>query len=66
MRFKKEGSDPANNGLNIARNALESVKKNHPEISYSDLWVLASYVALEFMGCPRIPFTPGRVDAENE
>ena len=26
---------------------METVKKRHPDISYSDLWILASYVALE-------------------
>ena len=34
-------------GLETARAFLETVKKRHPEISYSDLWILASYVALE-------------------
>lgn len=36
-------------GLETARAFLETVKKKHPEISYSDLWILASYVALEVM-----------------
>ena len=34
-------------GLETARAFLETVKKRHPDISYSDLWILASYVALE-------------------
>ena len=33
-----------------------------PQISYSDLWILASYVGLEHTGGPVIDFTPGRVD----
>lgn len=45
---------------------MEPIKEKHPEITYADLWVLASYVALEFMGLPKIPFTPGRVDAADE
>ena len=36
-------------GLETARAFLETVKKKHSEISYSDLWILASYVALEVM-----------------
>ena len=37
----------SNTGLEAARAFLEIVKKKHPGISYSDLWILASYVALE-------------------
>jgi len=31
-------------------------------MSYSDLYVLASYVAIEDMGGPSIPFRFGRID----
>ena len=34
-------------GLETARAFLEIVKKKHPDMSYSDLWVLAAYVSLE-------------------
>jgi len=30
------------------------------------LWILASYVAIEDLGGPKIPFTPGRTDATDE
>jgi len=63
MRFNKELNDGANAGLSKAQNFLEPIKKRFPEISYSDLWILASYVAIEEMGGPQIQFTPGRVDA---
>jgi cytochrome c peroxidase len=36
---------------------------NNPGISYADLWILASYVAIEEMGGPKIEFVPGRTDA---
>ena len=66
MRFKPEASDGANAGLDKARAFLEVVKKKHPEITYSDLWILASYVAIEEMGGPAIEFTPGRIDAKED
>ena len=50
-------------GLDIARNALEPVKAQFPAMSYSDLWILAGYTAIEEMGGPSIDFTPGRTDA---
>jgi len=65
MRFCPESRHAANNGLKIARDALEPIKQRHPEISYADLWVLASIVAIKNMGGPDIHFSPGRVDAPN-
>ncbi|ETO24986.1 Peroxidase family protein [Reticulomyxa filosa] len=64
--FPLEAKDGANNGLDIARKRLEQVKAKHPEISYADLWVLASYVAIESMGGPHIEFRGGRKDATDE
>lgn len=66
MRFKAEMGDGANAGLDKAQAFLEAIKKEHPEISYSDLWILASYAAIEEMGGPVIEFTPGRSDAKDE
>lgn len=66
MRFKPEMTDGANAGLDKAREFLEGIKKNHPEISYADLWILASYVAIEEMGGPAIEFTPGRTDSKDQ
>jgi len=54
MRFSGESKHGANAGLNLARDFLEPIKKKHPEISYSDLWILASYVAIEEMGGPKL------------
>ena len=66
MRFATEASDPENAGLHAARTFLEPLKKKFPAISYSDLWVLASYVGIEHTGGPAIEFTPGRVDYADE
>jgi len=66
MRFQPESSDPANAGLDIARNFLEPIKAKHPWISYADLWTLAGVVAIEALGGPVVPWKPGRVDYTKE
>lgn len=66
MRFPTEAKDGANAGLDKARAFLDAIKQKHPEISNADLWILASYAAIEEMGGPSIEFTPGRVDATDE
>ena len=50
MRFAPERDDDANAGLGIIRDLLEPVKRNHPDLSYSDLWSLVGVSALEFTG----------------
>lgn len=62
MRFNPEGSYGANAGLKFARDFLEPIKQKHPWITYADLWTLASVVAIEEMGGPKIPWRPGRSD----
>merc|ERR1719277_1205067 len=62
MRFDPEISWGANAGLGYAQTLLEPIKKKFPQVSYSDLWIFAACVAIEEMGGPKIPFTPGRVD----
>jgi len=66
MRFKQEAEDGDNKGLGIVRDMLYLVKQKHPEISYADLWCLASIGAIEFSGGPKIPFKFGRVDHTDE
>ena len=66
MRFTSELSDGANAGLEHAQKKLQSIKEKYPKLSYADLWILASYVAIEEMGGPRIEFKGGRKDADNE
>jgi len=46
MRFPKELKDGANAGLEHAQGFLEAIKQKHPNLSYADLWILASYVAI--------------------
>ncbi len=65
MRFQPECDDGANAGLEHARNKLKSIKEKYQSISNADLWVLASYVAIEEMGGPHIEFKPGRSDASD-
>ena len=63
MRFAREANDGENAGLDHPRAYLEACKAKHPWISYSDLWILAAYVAIEHTGGPSIAFEGGRVDA---
>ena len=56
MRYKHELSDGANAGLEHAQKKLQGIKEKYPKLSYADLWILASYVAIEEMGGPRIEF----------
>eukprot|EP00667_Euglena_gracilis_P009043 EG_transcript_9176 len=63
MRFAPERDFAANRGLGPAREFLEPLLAQFPNVSHGDLWVLASYTAVEYMGGPHIAFQPGRVDA---
>ena len=53
MRHALEANDPENKYLENARALLEPLKATHSWNSYSDLWILASYVALEHTSGPR-------------
>ncbi|CAO3625105.1 unnamed protein product [Mucor hiemalis] len=66
MRFTEQYSDPANKGLENARNALEPVHEKHPWITYADLYTLGGCVAVEQMGGPHIPWAGGRFDTEDK
>ena len=44
MRFSPESDHGGNAGLGHARNMLESVKAEHPELSYADLYIFAGKV----------------------
>jgi len=66
MRYALEAAHGANKGLEVAREFLEPFRKKYPAITYSDLWIYASYVAIQFMGGPEIPFIPGRKDVTDE
>merc|ERR1719446_1046002 len=60
MRHALEANDPDNAGLGAARELLEPIKNAHPGLSYADLWILASYCAIEHTGGPKMEFTGGR------
>jgi catalase (peroxidase I) len=64
MRFAPEKTDPANAGLDKARDYLEPVKKAFPGISYGDLWTYAAKVAIEEMDGPEIRWRSGRKDVQ--
>eukprot|EP00755_Sulcionema_specki_P035343 Sspe_Gene.104692::Locus_81652_Transcript_1_1_Confidence_1.000_Length_695::g.104692::m.104692/K00428/E1.11.1.5; cytochrome c peroxidase len=66
MRYEPESGYYKNRGLKIARDALVPVRDMHPGLTFSDLWVLAAYEAVEYMGGPHIDFTPGREDTPRE
>ncbi|GJD11482.1 L-ascorbate peroxidase 3, peroxisomal [Galdieria sulphuraria] len=63
IRFEPELKHGANNGLKIAFDLLEPIKKEYPDIGYADLFQLASVTAIEFAKGPKIPFRMGRKDA---
>eukprot|EP00756_Hemistasia_phaeocysticola_P064480 Hpha_TRINITY_DN7829_c1_g1::TRINITY_DN7829_c1_g1_i1::g.185711::m.185711/K00428/E1.11.1.5; cytochrome c peroxidase len=64
MRFPPENEYYDNKGLDVARQYLDRIKAKHPHASHADIWILAGYTAVEFMGGPHIEFTPGRSDFE--
>ncbi|GJJ06430.1 hypothetical protein Clacol_000622 [Clathrus columnatus] len=66
MRFAPESLHGANNGLVVARNLMEQVKKEFPWISYGDLWTLAGVAAIQEMQGPKIPWRPGRIDGHEK
>merc|ERR1712204_1682 len=66
MRHALEAGDPENAGLGKARELMDSIKRKYAWLSYSDLWILAAYVAIEHTRGPVIKFTGGRADAPAE
>lgn len=65
-RFKKETDDPSNMGLQNAAKFLEPIAKEFPWISHGDLYTLAGVTAIQEMQGPKIPWRPGRVDADEK
>merc|ERR1712232_384532 len=63
IRTSHEMDAPPNAGLRKALDAyLEPIKKRCPNISYADLFQLASATAIEVAGGPKINMKYGRVD----
>lgn len=63
IRFKPEIDHAANAGLANALKLLEPIKEKYPEVSYADIFQMASAVAIEVAGGPKIPVRYGRMDA---
>ena len=63
IRFEPEINHGANNGLINAVKLLEPVKEAFPEVSYADLYQMASARAIEAAGGPSLGVRYGRLDA---
>eukprot|EP01041_Mallomonas_annulata_P010331 gene10331-21559_t len=63
IRFDPELSHGANAGLTIAFNLLKNIKKKYDSVSWADILQMASAVAVEHAGGPKIPMRYGRIDA---
>lgn len=66
LRYSIELNHKANAGLFKAIELLDPVKEKYPNISYADLFQLASATAIEEAGGPKIPLRYGRRDIEGE
>lgn len=62
LRYSIELDHAANAGLHGAIKLLDPVKEKYPNISYADLFQLASATAIEEAGGPKIPLRYGRKD----
>ncbi|KAF3523456.1 hypothetical protein F2Q69_00051790 [Brassica cretica] len=62
LRFEPELKHAANAGLVNALKLIEPIKEKYSNISYADLFQLASATAVEEAGGPEIPMKYGRVD----
>jgi len=63
IRFEPEINHGANAGLAGAVKLLEPVKEKFPEVSYADIFQMASARSIEMAGGPKIDMKYGRVDA---
>jgi len=64
IRFSPELAHGANAGLSAAVELLRPIKEQFPEVSWADLFQLASAVAVEAAGGPVVPLRVGRIDAD--
>eukprot|EP00252_Welwitschia_mirabilis_P008476 TRINITY_DN2034_c0_g1_i4.p1 TRINITY_DN2034_c0_g1~~TRINITY_DN2034_c0_g1_i4.p1 ORF type:complete len:370 (-),score=81.74 TRINITY_DN2034_c0_g1_i4:444-1415(-) len=63
LRFDIELNHKANAGLANALKLLQPIKDKYPNITHADLFQLASAVAIEEAGGPKITMKYGRLDA---
>lgn len=62
IRLNPEIQNGSNAGLKAAVDLIEPIKQRHPAVSYADLYQMASAVAVELAGGPKLPVRYGRVD----
>lgn len=62
IRFEPEIKHGANAGLVKAVGLLEPIKKKYPQVSYADLYQMASAAGIEVCDGPKIPLVYGRID----
>jgi L-ascorbate peroxidase len=65
IRLEPEIKHGANAGLDGAIKLLEPVKAGNPEVSYADIFQMASARAIELAGGPKIDMKFGRVDVDS-
>lgn len=63
IRFDPEINHGANAGLSGALTLLGPVKEKYPDVSYADIFQMASARGIELAGGPKIDMKYGRVDA---
>lgn len=66
LRYSIELDHSANAGLFNAIALLDPVKEKYPNITYADLFQLASATAIEDAGGPKIPLRYGRRDVKGD
>ena len=65
IRYSPSIDWPENESASSSLELLEPIKEQFPDISWSDLIVLAGQTAIESAGGLPMPFCGGRVDADN-
>ncbi|EEC46956.1 ascorbate peroxidase [Phaeodactylum tricornutum CCAP 1055/1] len=63
IRFDPEITHGANAGLINAIKLLEPIKEANPDVSYADIFQMASARSIELAGGPRIDMKYGRIDS---
>ncbi|GMI90858.1 thylakoidal ascorbate peroxidase [Hibiscus trionum] len=65
LRFEAELKYKSNTGLVDALKLIQPIKDKYPDLTYADLFQLASATAIEEAGGPKIPMKYGRLDASS-
>ncbi|GAA0147916.1 hypothetical protein LIER_07499 [Lithospermum erythrorhizon] len=65
LRFEAELKHAANAGLINALKLVQPIKDDHPDVTYADLFQLASATSIELAGGTKIPMKYGRLDVSS-